>query len=62
MSRWVGVRPGHGVGVACDGCEEAIDATDKCFVAVLEGAASLFVFHEECFEVYNRSTHGRRGG
>jgi hypothetical protein len=61
IPRWVSIRRCRGVVVACNRCEDAIDAADKCFDVVLQDEVCL-LFHDECFEIYNRSTHGRRDG
>ena len=47
--RWVSVEPGASVTGRCNGCGD---------IVVLEGEVT-FQFHDECFEVYNRTSAGR---
>jgi len=52
---WTSVLPGSCPTGHCDGCSEAIGVSDYAF-SVVVGDSLSFHFHDECFEVYNRST------
>src|SRR2546421_11486738 len=56
--RWISVHPGAPLTGRYDGCAEDIERRDYAFTVVLQDAIT-FHFHDECFEVYNRSSSVR---
>jgi anthranilate/para-aminobenzoate synthase component I len=54
IPRWITVHPNSGYAGRCDGCVDAIEAGDYAFTVVLKDELT-FHFHDECFDVYNRT-------
>ena len=57
LPRWVTVHPGSGATGRCDGCGDVIAAGDYAFSVLLKDEIR-FQFHNECFDVYNRTSFG----
>jgi hypothetical protein len=55
---WVSVHPGSDINGRCDGCGDDIGAADYAFSVELRDEVRL-LFHDECFDVYNRNSRGR---
>jgi hypothetical protein len=55
---WASVHPGSDVNGRCDGCGDEIGAADYAFEVDLRDEVRLW-FHDECFDVYNRSVRRR---
>src|SRR5204862_4394774 len=56
IPRWLSVHPGARLAMRCDGCGDEIERPDYAFTVVLEESVT-FHFHNECFDVYNRTKY-----